>query len=70
MPEQPKDSLEIYSGCVCSHNLHFGKKDIFFVKCNWVKNYKLSYIRRSNQSVLSGRTDAEAPILWPPDAKS
>ena len=29
--------------------------------------------RRSNQSILkdfSGRTDAEAPILWPPDAKS
>ena len=35
--------------------------------------------RRSNQSILKeispeysfiGRTDAEAPILWPPDAKS
>ena len=35
--------------------------------------------RRSNQSILkeinpgysfTGRTDAEAPILWPPDAKS
>ena len=32
--------------------------------------------RRSNQSILNqpwifiGRTDAEAPILWPPDAKS
>ena len=32
---------------------------------------------RSNQSILKeisseyiGRTDAEAPILWPPDAKS
>ena len=29
--------------------------------------------RRSNQSILQeiiGRTDAETPILWPPDAKS
>ena len=30
--------------------------------------------RRSNQSILKeispGRTDAEAPILWPPHAKS
>ena len=33
--------------------------------------------RRSNQSILKeinliflGRTDADAPILWPPDAKS
>ena len=51
MPEQPKDSLEIYSDCVCSYNLHFGKKDFFF-KCNWVKNYMLSYIRRSNQPIL------------------
>ena len=36
-------------------------------------------VRRSNQSILeeispeysfSGRTDAETPILWPPDVKS
>ena len=27
--------------------------------------------RKENQpSILSGRTHAEAPILWPPDAKS
>ena len=26
--------------------------------------------RRSNQSILKERTDAEVPIFWPPDAKS
>ena len=28
------------------------------------------YPKRNHPSILTGRTDAEAPILWPPDAKS
>ena len=49
---------------------------------DWITNTHLWTTRRSNQPehqgsprgnqpwILIGRTDAEAPILWPPDAKS
>ena len=51
--------------------------DSFELRC-WRRLLRVPWtIRRSNQSILKeinwifiGRTDAEAPILWPPDAKS
>ena len=31
---------------------------------------KLVSLKGNQPLILNGRTDAEAPILWPPDAKS
>ena len=48
------------------------RTDAFELWC-WRRLLKVPWTaRRSNQSVLVfvGRTDAEAPILWPPDAKN
>ena len=48
--------------------------DAFELWC-WSRLLKVPWTaRRSNQSILKeispdGRTDAEAPILWPPDGK-
>ena len=50
--------------------------DTFKLWC-WRRLLRVPWTVRSNQSILKeisseyiGRTDAEAPILWPPDAKS
>ena len=53
------------------------RTDAFKLWC-WRRLLRVPWIaRRSNQSILKeinliflGRTDADAPILWPPDAKS
>ena len=54
------------------------KVDAFELWC-WRRLLRVPWTaRRSNQSILKeisswvfiGRTDAEAPILWPPDAKN
>ena len=51
------------------------RTDAFKLWC-WKRLLRVPWTaRRSNQSLLKswisiGRTDAEAPILWPPDAKS
>ena len=52
------------------------KNDGFELWC-WRRLFRVPWIARSNQSMLkeidleySGKTDTEAPILWPPDVKS
>ena len=50
------------------------RTDAFELWC-WRRLLRVTWTaRRSNQSILKeifiGRTDAEAPILWPPDAKN
>ena len=40
------------------------------LRVSWtVRSSNLSMLKEIN-SILIGRTDAEAPILWPPDAKN
>ena len=50
--------------------------DAFELWC-WKRLLRVPWTARSNQSILKeilkeiiGRTDAEAPIFWPPDLKS
>ena len=52
------------------------KIDAFELWC-WRRLFRVPWIARSNQSMLkeidleySGKTDTEAPIFWPSDAKS
>jgi len=58
-----------------SDRLYFLGLDAFKLWC-WRRILRVPWTaRRSNQSILKeinsfGRTDAEAAILWPPDAKS
>ena len=55
----------------------YQRTDTFELRC-WRRLLRVPWTaRRSNQSVLKkispeyiGRTDAEVPILWPPDAKN
>ena len=38
---------------------------------SFLESKEIKLVNQGNQpSILFGRTDAEAPILWPPDAKS
>ena len=71
------------SSCVPIQELDHKKKsecqriDAFRLRC-WRRLLRVPCTVRSNQSILKenqlsifiGRTDAEAPILWPSDAKS
>ena len=61
-----------------NHDFYFYSKHeiyVFELWC-WRRLLRVPWTaKRSNQSILKesifiGRTDAEAPIFWPPDAKS
>ena len=53
-------------------------KELMLLNCGVREDSRVPWsARRSNQSILKeispdflGRTDAEAPLLWPPDVKS
>ena len=52
-------------------------KELMLLNCGVREDLSVPWSARSNQSILKeispdflGRTDTEAPLLWPPDVKS
>ena len=79
----PVGKAMVFPSCVqmweLEHKEGWALKNCCFELCCWRRQLRVPWTaRRSNQSILKGkqdwiflgRTDAEAPILWPPDVKS
>ena len=57
---------EIITGCFISHQIDAGEDSESLLDCKEIKPLN----HKGNQPwIFPGRTDAEAPILWPPDEK-